>query len=97
MKIILDKELKRPKQYSKQWMTRWQVFCMVWLSAFFVFDIYFNHCEHLESLCITLVTSIIGTVIGYFCKSYFETKAEKNNELQMQLNDINNINEEETL
>lgn len=83
MKIILDKELKKPKQYSKQWMSRWQAFCMIWLSAFFIADIWFNHCEHLETLCITLVTSIVGTVIGYFCKSYFETKQEKINEMTM--------------
>lgn len=65
------------KQYSKQWMNRWQYFVMFWLSVFFVADVYFNHCEHLETLCITLVTSIIATMIPYFVKSYFETKQEK--------------------
>lgn len=65
------------KQYSKQWMNRWQYFVMFWLSVFFVADAYFNHCEHLETLCITLVTSIIATMIPYFVKSYFETKQEK--------------------
>lgn len=68
---------KAKKQYSKQWMTRWQVFVMFWLSVFFSADTYFNHCEHLETLCITLVTSIIATMIPYFMKSYFETKQEK--------------------
>ena len=56
---------------------------MVWLSVFFIADIYFNHCEHLETLCITLVTSIVSTSIGYFCKSYFETKEEKKNEIDI--------------
>lgn len=65
------------KQYSKQWMNRWQYFVMFWLSVFFVADVYFNHCEHLETLCITLVTSIIATMVPYFVKSYFETKQEK--------------------
>ena len=78
--ISLDKGIKTPKQYSKVWMTRWQAFVMFWLSVFFIADIYYNQCMHLETLCITLVTSIIGTVLGYFCKSYFETKAEKSNE-----------------
>lgn len=50
---------------------------MVWLSVFFVSDIYYNHCEHLETLCITLVTSIIATMIPYFVKSYFETKQQE--------------------
>lgn len=65
------------KQYSKQWMSRWQYFVMFWLSVFFGADTWFNHCEHLETLCITLVTSIIATMIPYFVKSYFETKQEK--------------------
>lgn len=82
IKINIDKKIKTPKQYSKVWMTRWQLFVMFWLSVFFIADIYFNHCEHLETLCITLVTSIIATVVPFFAKSYFETKQEKLNELQ---------------
>lgn len=58
-------------------MTRWQAFVMFWLSVFFIADIYFNHCDHLETLCITLVTSIVATMIPYFAKSYFETKEQK--------------------
>lgn len=68
---------KQKKQYSKQWISRWQYFVMFWLSVFFIADTFFNHCEHLETLCITLVTSIIATMIPYFAKSYFETKQEK--------------------
>lgn len=68
---------KAKKQYSKQWISRWQYFVMFWLSIFFIADTFFNHCEHLETLCITLVTSIIATMIPYFAKSYFETKQEK--------------------
>lgn len=68
---------KSKEQYSKQWMNRWQYFVMLWLSVFFIADVYYNHCEHLETLCLTLVTSIIATMIPYFVKSYFETKQEK--------------------
>lgn len=68
---------KTKKQYSKQWISRWQYFVMFWLSIFFIADTFFNHCEHLETLCLTLVTSIIATMIPYFAKSYFETKQEK--------------------
>lgn len=68
---------KQKKQYSKQWISRWQYFVMFWLSVFFIADTFFNHCEHLETLCLTLVTSIIATMIPYFAKSYFETKQEK--------------------
>lgn len=65
------------QQYSKSWMSKWQYFIMFWLSVFFIADIYYNHCEHLEALCITLVTSIIATIIPYFAKSYLETKEEE--------------------
>ena len=58
-------------------MDRWQYFVMFWLSVFFVADIYYNQCAHLEALCLTLVTSIVATMVPYFMKSYFETKAEK--------------------
>lgn len=62
-------------------MDRWQYFVMFWLSVFFIADIHYNQCEHLEALCLTLVTSIVATMIPYFMKSYFETKAEKMTEL----------------
>lgn len=75
--------VKASKQYSKVWMTRWQAFVMFWLSIFFIADIYFNQCEHLETLCITLVTSIVATMIPYFAKAYFETKEQKKMEAFM--------------
>lgn len=74
---LKKKRNQNKKQYSKVWMTRWQVFVMFWLSVFFVVDIVFNKAANLETLCITLVTSIIATMIPYFAKSYFETKQEK--------------------
>lgn len=89
MKISIDKDIRKHKQYSKVWMTRWQMFIMFWLSIFFITDIYFNKGEHLETLCITLVTSVIATIIPYFCKSYFETKQQKINEMQESKININ--------
>lgn len=71
------KQSRTKIQYSKSWMTKWQNFVMFWLSVFFVEDIFLNQGSHLETLCITLVTSIAATLIPYFCKSYFETKQEK--------------------
>lgn len=77
------------KQYSKVWMTRWQVFCMIWLSVYFIVDIYYYQAININNIIQLLVGSIIATVIPYFAKSYLETKAEKQNE-------INNIKVEET-
>ena len=87
-KISIDKDIKTHKQYSKVWMTRWQVFCMFWLSVFFIADIWLNQCIHLETLCITLVTSVVPTILGYFCKAYLETKEEKRLQYQQQIEAI---------
>ena len=87
-KISIDKDVKTHKQYSKVWMTRWQVFTMFWLSVFFIADIVMNQCIHLETLCITLVTSVIPTILGYFCKAYLETKEEKRLQYQQQIESI---------
>ena len=57
---------------------------MFWLSIFFIFDIWFNQCEHLEQLCITLVTSIVFVIIPYFVKSYLETNKEEEMKLKKQ-------------
>lgn len=75
-------------QYSRQWITRWQIFVMFWLSVFFISDIILNKAEHLEALCLTLVTSIIATMIPYFIKSYFETKEEKKMEYLEKMNEM---------
>ena len=91
MKINIEfgnKQINK-KQYSKVWMTRWQVFCMIWLSVYFIVDIYYYQAININNIIQLLVGSIIATVIPYFAKSYFETKAEKQNE-------INNIKVEET-
>lgn len=65
------------KEYSKKCMDRWQYFVMFWLSVFYVTDIIKNDAIHLETLSITLVTSIIAVIVPYFVKSYFGKKQEE--------------------
>ena len=65
------------KEYSKNWLNRWQYFVMFWLSIFYVIDIIKNDAIHLETLSITLVTSIIAVIVPYFVKSYFGKKQEE--------------------
>lgn len=77
------------KQYSKVWMTHHQVLAWFWISVYLGIDIYYNHGENVNNIVVLLISSIIATVIPYFAKSYFETKAEKQNE-------TNNIKVEET-
>lgn len=97
MKIVIDKNIKTPKQYSKVWMTRHQCLAWFWISVYLGVDIYFNKGENVNNIVVLLISSIIATIIPYFCKSYFETKAEKANELALQNNnELNNIEQSYT-
>ena len=81
------------KEYSKNWLDRWQCFVMFWLSVFYVIDIIKNDAIHLETLSITLVTSIIAVIVPYFVKSYFGKKQEEIVRLQEKNDVIEDSNE----
>ena len=81
------------KEYSKNWLNRWQYFVMFWLSIFYVIDIIKNDAIHLETLSITLVTSIIAVIVPYFVKSYFGKKQEEIVRLQEKNDVIEDSNE----
>lgn len=81
------------KEYSKNWLNRWQYFVMFWLSIFYVIDIIKNDAIHLETLSITLVTSIIAVIVPYFVKSYFGKKQEEIIRLQEKNDVIEDSNE----
>lgn len=82
MRISIDKDIKTPKQYSKVWMTRWQVFCMVWISIYLGVDIVINKGLNVNNIVVLLVSSIIASLIPYFAKSYLETKEDKKMQLE---------------
>lgn len=88
----LKKNLTK-KEYSKNWLNRWQYFVMFWLSIFYVIDIIKNDAIHLETLSITLVTSIIAVIVPYFVKSYFGKKQEEIIRLQEKNDVIEESNE----
>ena len=81
------------KEYSKNWLDRWQYFVMFWLSVFYVTDIIKNDAIHLETLSITLVTSIIAVIVPYFVKSYFGKKQAEIVRLQEKNDVIEDSNE----
>lgn len=109
MRIIIERDKKQvnkkqktKRQYSKVWMTVWQGFVMFWLSIYFIVDIIYYKAMNINNVIIALVTSVVATVIPYFCKSYFETKEEKANEIYLNnkqqledtLNNLSNNNDE---
>ena len=81
------------KEYSKNWLNRWQYFVMFRSSIFYVIDIIKNDAIHLETLSITLVTSIIAVIVPYFVKSYFGKKQEEIIRLQEKNDVIEDSNE----
>lgn len=94
----VNKKQKTKIQYSKLYMTLWQAFVMFWLSVYFVVDIIYYKAININNIVLALVTSVVATVIPYFCKSYFETKEEKTNEIYLnnkqQLEDaMNNLSD----
>lgn len=82
MKVTIDKEVKTPKQYSKVWMTRWQVFCMIWISIYCGVDVIYNKGENVNNIVVLLISSIIASLIPYFAKSFLETKEDKKMQLE---------------
>lgn len=44
--------------------------------------------EPVSELGIAWITEIVAVILGYLCKSYFETKAEKKNEIEQQKLDM---------
>lgn len=82
LNIEIDKELKTQKQYSKVWMTRWQIFCMFWISVYLGVDIIYNNGGNVNNIVVLLVSSIIASLIPYFAKSYLETKEDKKMQLE---------------
>ena len=70
---------KKKATFTKVWMTIILLVAVVDLQFSYVLAWYEK--EIAETLAVAIVTEIIGCFLGYLCKSYFETKEEKKNEL----------------
>lgn len=66
--------------FTKLWMNRLLWFCCIWITFSYILAS-IGYTEIAESLSQTACATIIGTMIPYFLKSFFETKEEKKNEL----------------
>lgn len=88
-KIFDDKKIP-VDTFTKKWMNR-----LMWFSCFWITMSYFlvlkGYGQYAESLSQTVCITIIGAMIPYLIKSFFETYFEKKN--QIDVNEINqNIN-----
>lgn len=75
------KKFLNQSEYSKRWITIWQIFVMFWCSIFFMVDFWFNKAEHAVELCTALVVSIAAIFIPYLAKAYFSKRNEEENKL----------------
>lgn len=78
----------KPKEYSKQWMTRWQIFSIIVISLYVVVDLIQSFTMdreiHIGELCMLMITSVIATIIPYFAKAYFGKRNEETTRLAEQ-------------
>lgn len=86
----------KPMQFSKIAIINILVFAMIWISYSYILATIalftYQDSNVLETLSIEVCRTIIFCMLGYFCKSYFETYSEEKNKLTLQLN-----NEEESV
>ena len=106
----MDKKKKRkqPRRMTKMTFSKIWVNRLLWVALFDIqlpFLLAFLGREQIaETLAITIVGEIIGIMIPYFTKSFFETKEEENNKLirdsrlyNNNLEFLNNEDEEESM
>jgi hypothetical protein len=68
--------------FTKKWMNRFCWLFCIWVTLSYVLA-FLGKDQIAESLSSNVIQFGIASVLGYFCKSYFETKAEKNHELKI--------------
>lgn len=73
MKIVFDN--KKPT-FTKKWVSRLLWFGCIWISLSYVLA-FRGAVQIAESLSSTVVSVMIATILGYLCKSFFETREEE--------------------
>ncbi len=73
------KKKKRYRTYTKRWLTFILINGVIWVYLSYVLA-FLDKIQIAETLSVTAVTSIIATMLGYFCKSAFEKKIGKEKE-----------------
>jgi len=69
------------KTFTKVWVNRLLWFSCIWITFSYILAA-MGMVTIAESLSQTACTTIIGVMIGYLAKSFFETKAEKDLEFK---------------
>lgn len=72
--------VKQKNTFTKLWMNRLLWFCCIWITCSYLLASR-GFVEIAETLSQTACATIIGTMIPYLLKSFFETREEKKNEI----------------
>lgn len=83
---------KKIIEYSKLWVTLWQLFCMIWVSIYLISDIKQNSGLNSEQVVLSLIASIVAVFIPYLVKAFLgKLNEEKTRLIEKELD--GNVNE----
>lgn len=83
----------KKETFTKRWVSRLLWFGCVWITLSYILA-FFDKMQIAESLSTTVASVIIATILGYLCKSFFETREEERLKYMKQQKNI--ITEEDT-
>ena len=83
----------KKETFTKKWVSRLLWFGCVWITLSYILA-FFDKMQIAESLSTTVASVIIATILGYLCKSFFETREEERLKYMKQQKNI--ITEEDT-
>lgn len=91
------KDKKKLRQFSKIIIVVLLSMAGIWISWSYVLAtialIRMYDAQPLEELSKAVVTGLVGTSLGYFCKAYLETYSEKKNEIEIMKMETNDVEE----
>lgn len=73
---------KKIIEYSKLWVTLWQIFCMFWISVYLVSDIKQNQGLNSSTIVQSLIVSIVAIFIPYLAKAFLGKMKEEETRLK---------------
>lgn len=84
---------QRKITFSKTWVGILLTCSICWITCSYILA-FFDKADIAQELSIQVVIVVVSTVLGYFLKSYFETKEEEKNKLTRDHMKYNNATEE---
>lgn len=78
------------ESYTKVWVSILMIVAVVDMQFSYILA-FLGHSNIAETLSITAVTEIIGVMLGYMAKSFFETASERKDDLERKKLSISNV------